>query len=391
MSYKSKFPALCAAALACLAIRASAAADVECVPRYWIERTLAVVVKYQHTPLRAARSLSYVAVGLDQAAAEAGAAGLQREIAQHAVSGALLDYLYPYEIPGAYRALARFHANALAARNAGGPSVAQSARVEDLANKLIARALHDGADRRWNPANRPADGPGRWRAAPPLNLYAPIEPLAGFWRTWVIADPALLSVRAPPRYGSTEYWSEVDEVWETSLRLSPEQKALADEWHLDQGSVTPAGVWNRKVLELLPRTHCDPGEAARVLAAVNVAMYDALVAAWHVKYTYWTLRPVNAVREKYDPHFLPYLITPPFPSYVSGHASVSGAAAEVLSHFFPEQAEVLGAMAQAAADSRLYGGIHFRSDNEEGLRLGRQVGRAVVERLRGDRDKVRWY
>ncbi len=89
------------------------------------------------------------------------------------------------------------------------------------------------------------------------------------------------------------------------------------------------------------------------------------------------------IREQLAPNFLPYLFTPPFPSYVSGHAAVSGAAAEVLAAFFPEQAGELQAAAEEAAMSRLYGGIHFRSDNDEGLRLGRAVGRRAVERTLG--------
>jgi hypothetical protein len=78
---------------------------------------------------------------------------------------------------------------------------------------------------------------------------------------------------------------------------------------------------------------------------------------------------------------------PPFPSYVSGHAAVSSAAAEVLAAYFPEQADEWRAAADEAAMSRLYGGIHFRSDNEEGLRLGRRVGRRVLERGLG-RDRL---
>ena len=90
-----------------------------------------------------------------------------------------------------------------------------------------------------------------------------------------------------------------------------------------------------------------------------------------------------------DPDFLPYLLTPPFPGYVSGHAAASGAAAEVLAAFFPERAAELQEWAEEAAMSRLYGGIHFRSDNTEGLRLGRAVGRRVIERsLGGDRARA---
>ena len=67
-------------------------------------------------------------------------------------------------------------------------------------------------------------------------------------------------------------------------------------------------------------------------------------------------------------------MTPPFPSYVSGHSSTSGAASTVLAAFFPADATRLRAMAEEAAVSRLYGGIHYRSDNEAGLALGRRVG-----------------
>ena len=124
-----------------------------------------------------------------------------------------------------------------------------------------------------------------------------------------------------------------------------------------------------------------PGRCTRTGRREHVAMYDAPVAAWHIKFNYWTLRPVNPVRERYDQQFLPYLITPAFPAYVAGHAIVSSAASEVLAHFFPEDAGVLRAMAQDAADSRLYGGIHLRSNDEEGLQLGRRVGRRVVEHI----------
>jgi membrane-associated phospholipid phosphatase len=74
-------------------------------------------------------------------------------------------------------------------------------------------------------------------------------------------------------------------------------------------------------------------------------------------------------------------VTPGFPSYVSGHSSVSSAAATVLADFFPESAQNLGSMAREAAVSRLYGGIHFRSDNEAGLALGEQIGARTLARL----------
>jgi len=94
---------------------------------------------------------------------------------------------------------------------------------------------------------------------------------------------------------------------------------------------------------------------------------------------------VTAIRRELDPSFLPYIVTPPFPSYVSGHSTTSGAASTVLAVRFPGDARRLRAWAEEAAVSRLYGGIHFRSANETGLALGRRVGRAAADRydLRG--------
>jgi membrane-associated phospholipid phosphatase len=90
------------------------------------------------------------------------------------------------------------------------------------------------------------------------------------------------------------------------------------------------------------------------------------------------MRPVTAIRRELNATWLPYLATPSFPSYVSGHSTTSAAAAEVLASFFPTDAARLRAWAAEAAVSRLYGGIHFRSDNEAGTELGMKVGAAAL-------------
>jgi membrane-associated phospholipid phosphatase len=74
------------------------------------------------------------------------------------------------------------------------------------------------------------------------------------------------------------------------------------------------------------------------------------------------------------------ILTPAFPSYVSGHATFSGAAATVLGRYFPDQKDELTRMAAEAASSRLYAGIHFRFDNEDGLALGEKIGGLAVLR-----------
>jgi membrane-associated phospholipid phosphatase len=88
---------------------------------------------------------------------------------------------------------------------------------------------------------------------------------------------------------------------------------------------------------------------------------------------------VTAIQRLIDPSWLPFIVTPSFPSYVSGHSTTSGAASAMLRTFFPSRSGELDAMAEEAAVSRLYAGIHFHSDNNAGLELGRRVGADAVE------------
>jgi membrane-associated phospholipid phosphatase len=146
------------------------------------------------------------------------------------------------------------------------------------------------------------------------------------------------------------------------------------------GTVTPPGHWNAIALDLIRSHQLSERAAAHLLAALNTAHADAFIACWDEKYTYWSERPVTAIRRELDPTFLPYITTPPFPSYVSGHSTTSGAASTVLAARFADAARMLRALAVEAAASRLYGGIHFRSDNEAGLALGKKIGLVAVKR-----------
>jgi membrane-associated phospholipid phosphatase len=177
-------------------------------------------------------------------------------------------------------------------------------------------------------------------------------------------------------------------VYEVSQTLTDDQKRIAEFWADGPRTVTPPGHWNRIALDLVRAAGWPTLRTSLLFAALNTAQADAFIACWDAKYAYWTMRPVTAIR---DPRFvhdskardwLSYIVTPPFPSYVSGHSTTSGAASTVLAAFFPQQAGELTAMAEEAAASRLYGGIHFRSDNEAGLELGRRVGAVALDAYR---------
>jgi hypothetical protein len=135
---------------------------------------------------------------------------------------------------------------------------------------------------------------------------------------------------------------------------------------------------SRKIFE--NSLNLNPPRVARIYAAVNVATYDGFIACWDAKYAYWGIRP-----NQYDTTFRPaILITPPFPGYPSGHAAVSSVMAEVYSYFFPDEKELYQQKAKEAAESRFQAGIHFRTDNEVALELGKKVGAKVIAKVKMD-------
>jgi membrane-associated phospholipid phosphatase len=163
------------------------------------------------------------------------------------------------------------------------------------------------------------------------------------------------------------------------FRRTPKSNADALFWEHAAGGARSVQFWNqvldRKILEY--RLAEDPPRAARAYALLNVAFYDAAVACWDAKYAYWAIRPAQL-----DPTIAPLFATPEHPSYPSGHSCLSVAAASVLGHLFPRERAVFDALATEASESRLWAGIHFRSDLAAGRALGRAVAERVVARAR---------
>jgi membrane-associated phospholipid phosphatase len=133
-------------------------------------------------------------------------------------------------------------------------------------------------------------------------------------------------------------------------------------------------------------------------AHTAIALFDAFISCWDEKFRSNYVRPETMIN-LIDENWRPYIQTPPFPSYTSGHATNSSAAAEVMTHWFGDnltftdtsllefgiknrEIKSFRAAAREAAMSRLYGGIHFRFDNDNGLVAGRKLGEYVVSRLK---------
>ena len=254
----------------------------------------------------------------------------------------------------------------------------------------------------------PSDKPGQWRRTPP-NFRPPELPHWVNVKPWLIKDPQDFLPPPPPALDSAAYAAELEEVraigGKGSTKRTPEQTLIAHFWSDFSYTTSPPGHWNDIAREVCGQRKLTTLEAARLFAVLNVALADACVAVWHCKYHYNFWRPVTAIQRadedgldstSPDKNWEPLLVTPPHPEYVSGHSGASGAAAEVLEHFFgtkgisfdTESDDVkdtkrhftsFGACAEEVAMSRLYGGIHYPMSGTEGLKLGRVVGRAVIE------------
>ncbi|MEX0657582.1 MAG: phosphatase PAP2 family protein [Egibacteraceae bacterium] len=206
------------------------------------------------------------------------------------------------------------------------------------------------------------------------------EPTAGQWDTWVLDSAEDIAVPPPPEDGSPEAEAELAEI--AQLADDPPAAVLAaiERW----GSEVPGAPWTEMMLEILSERSKQVPRSTRNYALVHVAMYDAVLAAWHWKYVYNRPAPdVDGVQRRADPG--------PDPSYPSEHAAVAGAASRVIAHLYPDRpAPRLDMLAEEAGQSRVVAGAATRSDVGVGLELGRQVAEGVIARAQTDGSDVEW-
>ena len=220
-------------------------------------------------------------------------------------------------------------------------------------------------------------GAGHWVQRGNLGPFAPS---AGTWQRWIVPADADFAVPPPPRIGSAEYKGQLQEVAAASKNRTAEQVAIINYYGGVPGTEGPSGIW---LNQLWKRVQNDPiakddKKYSHVQSILAQTLADAFMECWRVKYQYWTARP-----DMVDPTIRVSMPNPPFPSYVSGHSTISAAGATVLGSMLPEhQAAFLGD-AHQARDSRLWAGIHFPIDNEQGFALGTKVGKTVIATSKG--------
>jgi hypothetical protein len=278
----------------------------------------------------------------------------------------------------------------------GGAKTAGIANGAAHAAAILARRASDGSANSFTYV--PGTNPGNWRPTPPAN--AP-----GALAHWGDVTPFLMSSgeqfrpAPPPALGSAEYAAAYNEVKEigslNSLTRTADQTASALFWDAANGS-----PWLRIGLLVGEDETLDTLGFARSYALLTTGLADALIAGFDAKYEYALWRPVTAIRlgdtdgnaaTAVDAAWQSLFPAPAHPSYLSTHSALSGAGAGILSALFGDtqgftftiagDTRSFTGLQQAALDganSRLWGGIHFRFDNDAGLATGYQIAQLAM-------------
>jgi membrane-associated phospholipid phosphatase len=296
--------------------------------------------------------------------------------AEHAVAAGaaseVLAYIYP-DRAAFFREKAEEAARSRLVAGVNYPSdvAAGLALGKQVAALVIARGKSDGTDAKWT--GSVPGGPGKWTGA------NPILPMAGAWKPWVLLTPSEFRPGPPIPYDSPEKLAELAEL--KNFPRTPQTNNEALFWEAAVGGLRAHQYWNEQISKktLEYRLDDNPPRAARAFALSFVTLYDVAIACWEAKYTYWAIRPFQL-----DPELKPVFATPNHPSYPAAHACASIAVTRVLGYLFPRDAEAFAALGERAAESRIWAGIHYRSDIVAGRQLALAVANKVIERAKHD-------
>ncbi|HKR05512.1 MAG TPA: vanadium-dependent haloperoxidase [Bacteroidia bacterium] len=261
---------------------------------------------------------------------------------------------------------------------------------------------------------------GSWQPTPPM--YAPaVEPAWNKVRTMVMDSANQFLPPAPYDFDienkNSPYYKEVMMVKNTGDSLTKEQKHIADFWDDNPFKLNQYGHANFASKKFSPPAHwmgivgigakaakADFQTTVCTYAKTSVALFEAFIQCWNIKYRDCTARPVTVINEYIDHLWKPHLQTPPFPEYTCGHSTSSAAAAEALTDVLGDNVSytdttelefgipnrTFSSFRQAAVENnwaRFYGGIHFHYSCETANEYGKKVGALVVKKLKMEKKK----
>ncbi|NCI47114.1 vanadium-dependent haloperoxidase [Sediminibacterium soli] len=285
---------------------------------------------------------------------------------------------------------------------------------EEVAKRILVRAKTDGyALSRGKPKHLGSTNPGMWRPTPPDYLDG-VEWCWNTMKSMTLDTCAQFLLPRPPVYSTDTnsfFMKQAIAVQHIGDSLTEEQKTIARYWddnpfviehsgHMMFGNkkITPGGHWMGITAIAARQTNADPVKTAQSYALTAVALYDAFIVCWDEKYRSNIVRPVTVINEMRDKNWQPFLQTPPFPEYPSGHSAITAAAATVLTKLygnrfaFQDTSDLryigmqrhFNSFHEAAAEasiSRVYGGIHYRNSVDQGAIQGKKVGDLIVKKI----------
>ena len=286
---------------------------------------------------------------------------------------------------------------------------------DQIANAVLLRANNDNYTKsRGKPKYLGSDLPGKWRPTPP-DYFDGVEYCWGDMVSFTLDSSSQFAPPPPPPFSedtASEFFRVNMEVYNISRSLTDEQKEIATYWDDNSLVMEHAGHMmfaNKKIspgahwigiAEIASRkTNADEVKSAQAYALTAISIFDAFICCWAEKYRTGVIRPVTVIQEKIDPDWMPFLQTPPFPEYPSGHSTITRAAATILTRLFGDNFDFMDtsdfkyigmkrnfpsfvAAADEASVSRVYGGIHYFHSVNAGADQGRKIGEHMIGKLK---------
>lgn len=274
-------------------------------------------------------------------------------------------------------------------------------RSEDFGHAVAAAVFTWAETDGYKNANAPytlPEGIGIWKPTP-LAFAAPSTPYWGNNRPIVKGSLNNTAVPGLPPYSTntqSAFYKMVQQVYDSSLTLSEDKKAMALHWR-DVPGVTSPGHWVSIVQQILKEKNVQLDKAVLAYALTGIAMNDVLIRCFQTKYQYLTVRPITYIREVMGhSNWNSFIGTPPHPEYVSNHSALSVATAAVLEVLFGKNQPFTDhtynymnmpsrtypsyiAIGLEAGISRLYGGIHYMQSIDHGTELGKTVAENIFK------------
>jgi hypothetical protein len=259
------------------------------------------------------------------------------------------------------------------------------------------------------------DVEGSWIPTPPMYAQA-VEYHWRDIRTLVIDSASQFMPMRPPVFNikdkTSTFYKNTIEVKTVGEKLTEDQKHMASFFDDNPFKMnvsghamyatkkfSPPGHWMNIVGIAAYKSNADIATTIAAFTQTAIALFDGFISCWDEKYRSNLVRPETVINKYIDANWRPFIQTPPFPSYTSGHSVVSAASAEIMTNIFGENFNYRDSSerefgiadrnftsfkdaAQEASISRLYGGIHYRFDVEEGAKQGEQLGKFIVSKLK---------